>query len=592
MSLIPVPQVPWQVTGNHWIALPCIHPADGSLHAIGVISRTARAAMEVAGDAAFLTGEGPPLIRPVVRINGDVRELARSGLVWERAHDWLPTFTCILEGVVVRGTIFAPYGRDADIAGAIYALAVENRGSATVRVTLSAEGMLGHRQVRVRTPRPAVDAHRVSHDGDVVLLEGTALPGFLALALTTDAAARIEVGGTSGTSFAVHRDLQVEPGGRATAAFYLAVGPERDGARATAGAMRRRGWSELLTLTREALQAMEQTVGHEGLDRIINRNLLFAYFFGVARALDDAHFYLMRTRAPWHGRGVTARDWELLAWTLPAVLLADPALARELLLRSCELHGYAPGAGVNYLDGTLFEAGFSLEGACAYAVAVDRYVRETEDDHIVEEPAVADALYNSHDDISVRRDEHIPLYSTEITLEGKPAPHPFTLHGNAVAAMALDVLRRTLDEETATGVADPEAVRAAILRHFSVERDGKAVFASAIDLTGRAATDDDGRAQALWLPLYEVVERHDSTYRRTVRGGSHAHQLVEQCARLIGPDATDVLAWLRRAPLDNGLAAEIVDDDGRAVENGGDAALAGLLAWSIWYAVHALGVRA
>jgi hypothetical protein len=580
------------VTGNHWIALPCIHPADGSLHAVGAISRVARAAIEVAGDPGFLTGGGQPLIRPVLRINGEVRELARYGLVWERAHDWLPTFTCTLDGVVLRGTIFAPYGRDADIAGAIYALAVENRGTASVKVTLSAEGTLGHRQLRVRSPRPSVDAHRVSRDDDVVLLEGTALPGFLALALTTDAAARMDIGGANGTAFAVHRDLEVEPGGRATAAFYIAAGPERDGARATAGAMRRRGWSELLTLTREALQAMEQTVGHEGLDRIINRNLLFAYFFGVARALDDAHFYLMRTRAPWHGRGVTARDWELLAWTLPAVTLADPALARELLLRSCELHGYAPGAGVNYLDGTLFEAGFSLEGACAYAVAVDRYVRETEDDHIVEEPAVADALYNSHDDISVRRDEHIPLYTTEITLDGKPAPHPFTLHGNAVAAMALDVLRRTLDEESASGVADPDAVRAAILRHFSVERDGKAVFASAIDLAGRAVTDDDGRAHALWLPLYEVVERHDSTYRRTVRGGAHAHRLVEQCARLIGPDATEVLAWLRRAPLDNGLAAEIVDDEGRAVENGGDAALAGLLAWSIWYAVHALGVRA
>ena len=591
MPHIPVPQVPWQVTGNHWIALPCVHPADGSLHAVGTISRTARAAIEVAGSADFLGGNGPPLIRPVVRINGEVRELARHGLVWERAHDWLPTFTCTLENVVVRGTIFAPYGRDADIAGAIYALAVENRGTAEARVTLSAEGTLGHRQVRVRTPRAAVDPHRVTLDGDVLLLEGTALPGFLALALAADAAARIEVGGASGTAFAIHRDLQVEPGGRATAAFYLAAGPERDGARATAGAMRRRGWSELLTLTREALQAMEQTVGQDGLDRLINRNLLFAYFFGVARALDDAHFYLMRSRAPWHGRGVTARDWELLAWIFPAVLLADPPLARELLLRSCELHGYAPGAGVNYFDGTLFEAGFSLEGACSYAVAVDRYVRETEDDHIVEEPAVADALYNSHDDIGSRRDEHGHLYSTEITLDGQPAPHAFTLHGNAVASMALEVLRRTLDEETAKAVADPDAVRAAILRHFTVMRDGKAVFASAIDLSGRAQADDSARASGLWLPLYEVVERHDSTYRRTVRGGGPPDRLVDQCARLIGPDASDVLAWLRRAPLDNGLAAERVDAEGRAIENGGDAAVAGLLAWSVWYAVHALGVR-
>lgn len=586
-----MPQVPWQVTGNHWIALPCVHPADGSLHALGAVSRIARSAIEVSGSPDFLNGEGPPLLRPVVRINGEVRELARHGLVWERAHHWLPTFTCQLDSVIVRGTIFAPYGRDADIAGAIYALAVENRGGATVRVSLSAEGVMGHRQVRVRTPRAAIDAHRVSHEDDVVLLEGTALPGFLALALASDGASRIEVGGPNGTSFALHRDLEVEPGGRATAAFYIAAGPERDGARATAAAMRRRGWSELLTLTREALQAMEQTVGHEGLDRLINRNLLFAYFFGVARALDDAHFYLVRTRAPWHGRGVTARDWELLAWIFPAVLLADPPLARELLLRTCELHGYAPGAGVNYLDGTLFEAGFSLEGACSFAVAVDRYVRETEDDHIVEEPAVADALYNSHDDISVRRDQHIPLYTTELTLDGKPALHPFTLHGNAVASMALEVLRRTLDEETAKGVADPEAVRAAVLRHFTVEREGKAVFASAVDLSGRAVTDERSRAHALWLPLYEVVERHDSTYRRTVKGGGHATMLAEQCGRLIGPDAADVLDWFRRASLDNGLAAEYVDAEGRAIENGGDAALAGLLAWSVWFAVHALGVR-
>jgi hypothetical protein len=52
-----------------------------------------------------------------------------------------------------------------------------------------------------------------------------------------------------------------------------------------------------------------------------------------------------------------------------------------------------------------------------------------------------------------------------------------------------------------------------------------------------------------------------------------------------------VLEWLRRAPLDGGTAAEIVDADGRADGNGGDASLSGLLAWTAWYAVHALGER-
>ena len=52
-----------------------------------------------------------------------------------------------------------------------------------------------------------------------------------------------------------------------------------------------------------------------------------------------------------------------------------------------------------------------------------------------------------------------------------------------------------------------------------------------------------------------------------------------------------MLEWLRRAPLHDGVAAEVVDEQGVAVANGGDAALSGLLASTAWFAVHALGVK-
>jgi hypothetical protein len=407
-----------------------------------------------------------------------------------------------------------------------------------------------------------------------------------------DGEATVETSGGPTPTFALRRRLRVAAGARDQTAFYVAAGPERDGAEATVGAMRRRGWRELLASTREALQSLEQSTGHDGVDRLVNQNLLFAYFFAVGRALDDAHYYLVRTRAPWHGRGMTVRDWEALAWTVPAVQLADAALARELIIRACELHGYAPGRGVNYLDGTLFEPGFSLEGAASYALAVDRYIRETGDDEIVDEPVVADTLYLSSDDLAARRDERVPLYATEVSLSGVPAPHAFTLHGNAVVAHALDVLRRTLDEETARELEDPDAVRAALRRHFAVDREGASTFAAAIDLSGTLSHDDDPMGSALWLPLYEAVERSDSAYRRTARRiGADARHLARQCARLLGPDSSAVLQWLRRAPLDNGVAAELVDADGRAAANGGDASLSGLLAWSVWYAVHVLGTQ-
>jgi hypothetical protein len=424
-----------------------------------------------------------------------------------------------------------------------------------------------------------------------VLLEGSSMPELVAMAIAADGDAAAAV---DGTRYSLRRSIHVPAGGREQVAFYIAVGPERDGAEATAGVLKRRGWRELLSATRDALQSLEQSTGNEAMDRLINRNLLFAYFYAVARALDDAQYYLVRTRVPWNGHGVTVRDWEALMWTIPAVQLADPQLARELLLRVCELHGYAPGRGVHYLDGTLFEPGFALEGVAGYAIAAERYIRDTGDDRVVDEPALADTLYMSAEDLDARRDKRVPLYTTEVSPSGAPVAHPFTLHANATAAHALDILRRTLDEETARGLPDPDAVRAAIMRHFVAEPPGggHATFASATDLAGTTSTEDDPSASTFWLPMYETIPRQDSTYRRTVKKIDVTPRLMaQQCARLVGPDATNILQWLRRAPLDGGLAAEVVDPDGRAVGNGGDASLSGLLAWATWYAVNALGER-
>ena len=586
----PTPRIPWQITGNHWLALPCIHPADASLHAIGMLHRGARSAIEFAGGPDFMSGTGAALARPSLDIGGVRHELSDVPIAWERALGWIPTFTCTVGELVLRGTIFAPYGRDADVSGAVYALSLENRGGADAAVDVTLSGALGHRQMRVRTPRRFEDAGLASlGETGAVILEGTALPGLAALAVAADGNAQSSA---EGNRYSIRRSITVPAGGREQVAFYLAVGPERDGAEATAGVLRRRGWRELLSATRDALQSLEQTSGNEAMDRLINRNLLFAYFYAVGRALDDAQYYLVRTRAPWNGHGVTVRDWEALMWAIPAVQLADPQLARELLLRMCELHGYAPGRGVHYLDGTLFEPGFALEGVAGYAIATERYIRDTGDDRVVDEPALADTLYMSAEDLDARRDKRVPLYSTEVSPSGTPTPHPFTLHANATAAHALDVLRRTLDEETAHGLQDPDAVRAAINRHFLVETGGHQIFAASTDLAGTTSMDDDPSASAFWLPMYETIARQDSTYRRTVKRIDVTPRLLShQCARLVGPDATNVLQWLRRAPLDGGLAAEVVDADGRAVGNGGDASLSGLLAWAAWFAVNALGER-
>jgi len=122
VTLLPTPRIPWQITGNHWVALPCIHPADASIHALGVLHRGARAAIEFAGSSDFADGMGAALVRPSIDIGGVRHEFSEVPIAWERAMGWIPTFTCTIGEIVLRGTIFAPYGRDADVSGAVYAI--------------------------------------------------------------------------------------------------------------------------------------------------------------------------------------------------------------------------------------------------------------------------------------------------------------------------------------------------------------------------------------------------------------------------------------------------------------------------------------
>src|SRR4051812_7155182 len=183
----PLPTVPWQITGNHWLALPCIHPADGSIRAVGIVHRGARGAVELAGDERFLEGQGAPLAVPSFEIDGKVHRLSEGGMAWERAFGWVPTFTATLDSFVIRGTIFAPFGRDGDIPAAVYALSIENRGDASRHISVRLTGTFGHQQLRIRTPRELPGERMVTYrDEGAVVLEANTVPAFVALAIAAD----------------------------------------------------------------------------------------------------------------------------------------------------------------------------------------------------------------------------------------------------------------------------------------------------------------------------------------------------------------------------------------------------------------------
>ncbi|MEO7216623.1 MAG: hypothetical protein ABI026_00340 [Gemmatimonadaceae bacterium] len=575
-----------------------MHPADGSVHAVGLLSSAQRGAVEFAGGPDFENGNATPFLKFAFTSNGIPIELGSARMVWQRVLEWIPTFTSTVGDLVIRGTIFAPCGDGTDLPGFVYVISIENRGTEPALVSCTVEGTLGTRQYRVRTARPYDDEHRVALADDIVTLSGTRPDSATALAIAgAGMTATITAPDHGLARFNLARTSRIETGERSEFVAYCAAAPEADGAAAMLARIRDKGWEVLAERTRAALSSMQQSTGIASADRLVNRHLMFGYFYAAGRAIDDARFYVVRSRAPWCAQGVTVRDFEALMWVMPAFQLARPSLAHDILMRICELHGYAPGRGVNYMDGTPFDQLSCLDGIAAYPIAIDRYVAQTGDDRVVEDAAIAEALYASFEDISTSKHSTLPLYSTESQPSGAEATLPYTLHANALVADALEILKQTLDEKTAQSVPDAGVLRAAILRHFATEKESsRTVLWTAIDLQGGTSMRDDPVGSAYWLPLYHMLPRDDSTYRRTVRRVEPATDtpdilnLAERCAMLMGPDSAKILEWLRRADLDDGLAAEFVDQDGTVIGNGGDASISALLAYSVWYAVTVFGV--
>ena len=338
------------------------------------------------------SGDAPPLFKPIIEIDGAVQELARGTMAWERALAWLPTFTCTLGDVVVRGTIFAPYGRDADLAGAVYAIACREsrRGARGARPTRGHAGTSAaprtHRASR-RTIRRSCRAAATTWSCSRAVRSQVSSPSRWRPMATPRST-------TSGRQYSLARTLSLPAGGHAQTAFYLAAGPERDGAEATVAVLRRRGWRALLTGTREALQQLEQSTGAEGIDRLINRNLLFAYFFARrTRARRRALLPRAHARAVAFGAASRFATGKRSCGRSPPCSSPIPGSRASCCCGCASCMATRRAAASTTSTARCSSPASRSRESPRIPIAVDRYARDTGDGAIVDEPAIADTLY-------------------------------------------------------------------------------------------------------------------------------------------------------------------------------------------------------
>ncbi|NJD11431.1 MAG: hypothetical protein FIB01_13675 [Gemmatimonadetes bacterium] len=607
-----------ELTGNHYLSIPDIEH-DGA-----VIPRLTALHSALAG---LLVWSGDPLLRPVLEVDGESVLLA--DLEWERLDRWIPQARTRRLDCEITLTVCAPAGYAPPIRGAVIDIRIHNTSASARRARAALAGRWRGTDLHLRTGRPLPGVPRLAGCAGLpgVALEAGLVPFGAALAVGgandevqvlagregTEPVARAgdwECTADGGAALIANLVQEGElPAGRTVRfSFFLGLGRDRDGALATVAQLARLGGEGLLRRGRLALSQLVRKADDPGLNELLNRNLLFNHFFALGRGLDDDRLHAVSSRSPQHGSTAVCNEREVLFWTLPAVTLCDPFLARELLIRVIETFSGAAGQPARYLDGGIMAPGFVLDQLLAYPLALARYAREAQDESIIEDGLVQDVLREVDGALYDHLHREVLLAETELLSPGELADYPYPTFGNvllwAYARALPQIWQGEKGESPASFAGAADEVAAAIWQHCTVDVDGVPVLASATNLTGDAAVYDDPTASLVLLPWLGFCPPEDPIWRNTMelfhsadyplwqgaapypgmagRRTAGRAALAALAAELLGPGRDRALRTLQALQLTDGVAADEYDvSSGHTAAGPHAAALAGFLAWSL-----------
>lgn len=602
------PGLPYVPTGNEYVALPEIDPARAAVHSANVLHMGARGLVEF---------RGRPLCAPVVELDGNPVGDLHFGRV-EFVEHFIPRLTAQVGAHRLAVTYFAP----PECKGWVALLEFTHGGGRALDVTLGLAGAVEETALCIFSRRSLHGGHRGYWNSwsKAAVWEVHAGMPLAALALRDAAGSRPllapdpvwsrEAGGGEvalPSRYRLVRTVRLAPGETVNVPFFWGVAGEGDGAGLMAVDLARHGWQALLDHTRTYLAARAWPAQGHPAAATYHRNLFFCLFFASGKTIDTEERVLVTSRSPRYY--VCAAHWtrDSLLWAFPAVLQADPGLAREWLCAAFRLYTKNPGVHAQYLDGTVLYPGFELDQLCAFYLALGSYVRATEDLSILAEPAVASALPRLERTLERWRDPATGLGRTFLLPSDDPAQYPYVTYDNALlwaAFQAMADLARRRGDAAAAARAEAEArrVREAVFRHCVVPGPYGPMFCWATDLRGNHVLYDEPPGSLELLPLYGFVDRDDPVYANTVRwihsrhnpyGPGDGRFATPSCPHapyawtlsVAGGLLCGRREWLERLPLlplDAGLACETFDPETGELRTGAAfATCAGFLAFAV-----------
>ena len=581
-------------TGNEYVSLPDLDEKSAALGSFSVLHMAAKGLIE-------LHGGGEPVIEPFFSCG------ALEDLSWTRRGFWVPEFSARAGALRVAGTLLAPVGER----GFIWRLRVENAGSEALSFSYGLRGVWRGARLAVNESKEIYGVRRVTdslwNSGPVFeLFAGLPLLAFAPMCDREISASHSETDG--GAAYALERSVTLAPGESEECRFCWGLGYEEVAAATSAKELLRQGWERELDKTLDYLAARSRRCDDEALERLYNANMFFCLFYSAGLTLDTEERVLVTSRSPRYYVSAAYWDRDSLLWSFPTLLDADSALAREALLYAFGRQARNIGVHSRYIDGTVLEPGFELDELAAPIIALERYVKATGDESVLSLECVRSAVGRILCMLEGKRHGAIELYETFLMPTDDVLTYPYLTYDNVLVWRALSALARLLPLEYGGLAERAERVRAAVREHCTADGAQGKYFVWSTDLAGHSDVYDEPPGSLLLLPYLGFCASDDPVWLSTVRmirssdyaysfadcefaeiGCAHAPHpwLLSVGNSLLSGEAERALDFLRRAPLDNGIICESVDEHtGECATGGHFATCAGFVCHAL---LHALG---
>ncbi|GAB6086562.1 glycoside hydrolase family 125 protein [Alkaliphilus crotonatoxidans] len=589
-------------TGNEQISIPTLC-SRGAIEGINFISMKHRGLMEITGES-----RDNPLIKPFLTVNGNG---CHEVLQWQRSAYWIPSFYVNYQGVEWKGEICVPTGER----GFYYQLEAVNNSHEVKSIEMGLEGCW-YRTLHTINESKAVRAlPTVFESGwnDLIVFELLGETPLFALAPMTDIAldsVTWQQKENHGITYRLLKELSLKPGEGARICFYWGLGLEEVGAATGAKEMLRKGWEQVRRETTKWLQERIQTTGDSRLDEVMNLNLFFNFFFATGRSLDTEEDVLMTSRSPRYYVSAAYWDRDSLLWSFPSILVTDAGRARSMLDYVFTTQRKNIGIHSRYIDGTVLEPGFELDELCAPVLALDKYLRATDDWEYLNTAHVQESLKQIIQELEKHRHPKISLYDTFLQPTDDPIVYPYLTYNNVLVWKVYSILS-SLYQGISQGKAQSfqglaEQVKAAIYEYMVVDYRGKKIFSWSVDLEGNFNVYDEPPGSLQLLSYYGFCPADDPVYINTVAtirspenhysflgcefeelGCAHANYpwVLSIGNSFLAGRKEQARDLVLRAPMDGGIACESIDPHTGVSRTGEHfATCAGFLAYGIYHA--------